>query len=229
MPAAGRLSVVILGILQNQGHASSIAVDTVKPPATAFHWRKEAMTKNFTSQKDFLGAVAESLEQSECASDIQQAILNGVGEADNQLAAWEDQGNSGQELRMGRWFIRNDDFPFIQLLGSIASGVALLATGGVAAGALVGPVSSFAAACWQIRRKGATLTPEQVAAFGVLTAGQGATVEQLEQRLTEIGRAQSGKKLLATLQSLLAVELYDGSVVALVRCDDEKKWRALHV
>ena len=122
------------------------------------------MPKNFATQQDFLLAVEESLHPSECPPEIREALIHGVTQGDDALAQWEEQDNPGQELRLGRWFIRNDDFPFFQLLGAVAAGlVALAATSGVAASALVAPIANLAAACWQVKRKGATLTPEQVA------------------------------------------------------------------
>jgi hypothetical protein len=188
------------------------------------------MPKNFATQQDFLLAVEESLHPSEYPPEIREALIHGVTQGDNALAQWEEQDNPGQELRLGRWFIRNDDFPFFQLLGAVAAGlVVLAATSGVAASALVAPIANLAAACWQVKRKGATLTPEQVAALGILNVHQGATVEQIANKLAATGRTVSEKEVLVTLRSLASLELYDGSTVAIVRCDDGDKWRALRV
>jgi hypothetical protein len=188
------------------------------------------MDKNFKTQQDFLAAINDSLAETQSDSGIREAVLDGVSLADNALAQWKDQDNPGQELRLGRWFIRKDDFPFFALLTAVASGVAALAaSGGVAAAALIGPISGFVSACWQVRRKGANLTAEQVSVLGVLSTNQGVTIKQITEKLAAIQRPSSADEVRATLKSLTGLELYDGSLVAVVRQDNGETWRALRV
>jgi hypothetical protein len=187
------------------------------------------MEKHFKTQQDFLSAVREALNSDGDHPDLHAAIVDGVGQADDRLAEWKEQDNAGQDLRLGRWFIRSDDFPFIQLLGSVAAAVvALAASGGVQAASLVSPITAFAAACWQMRRKGATLTDEQLAVLGVLSTSQGIGVQAIAEKLASTGRKTTGRKVLETLHSLLGLELYDGTVVALVRPEGDN-WKAQRV
>lgn len=188
------------------------------------------MVKSFSNRGDFLAAVAEAVSENDNRPETREAILEGVGRADDALAQWQEQDNPGQEFRMGRWFIRNDDLPFLQLIGAIASVfIAISATGGVAAAAFVGPISNFAAACWQLKRKGTTLSREQVAVLGVLHAIRGGTVDQVVAKLVPAGYPLEKQEVEGALFSMASLELYDGSVVAIVRQDPDKKWRALHV
>jgi hypothetical protein len=187
------------------------------------------MPENFKTQHDFLDAVQTSLQDSKADSGLRNAIVDGVRQADNALATWTEQDNPGQELRLGRWFIRNDDFPFFQLIEAIVSGaLTLAASGGVEASALIGPITNFVSACWQVRRKGAKLTPEQVAVLGILSTNEGISLRTLTEKLTGLGRGISASQVVPTLRSLENVELYDGSVVPLVRSDGPM-WRALRV
>jgi hypothetical protein len=189
----------------------------------------EQMEKNFTTQQDFLDTVREALPKDDHNAPFRDAIIDGIRNADNALAGWKEQDSAGQELRLGRWFVRNDDFPFFELIGAIASAAAVLAaSGGVAASALIAPISSFASVCWQVRRKGAKLAPEQVAVLSVLNTNGGISIEEISDKLTAMGRGIARKQVLSTLSSLAGLELYDGTVVPLVRSDGDK-WRALRV
>ncbi|HET6180351.1 MAG TPA: helix-turn-helix domain-containing protein [Candidatus Sulfotelmatobacter sp.] len=188
------------------------------------------MDQNFKTQQDFLDAVEGAVAKAASDPDIRKAIVAGVSQADDALAEWKDQDNPGQELRLGRWFIRNDDFPFFELLTAVASAVAALAaSGGVAAPALIGPISGFVSACWKVRRKGADLTPAQIAILGVLSTNQGITVKHITEKLAAVRRPSTADEVRATLKSLTSLELCDGSQVEIVRCDNEDQWRALRV
>ncbi len=187
------------------------------------------MEKSFQTQQDFLNAVAETLPQNDAEAGLREAIVNGICQADNNLAGWSEQDNAGLELRVGRWFIRNDDVPFFQLLEAVASGaLTLAASGGAQASSLIGPISNFVSACWQLRRKGAKLTTEQVAVLGLLSTNETVSAESVIKKLDAIGRKIPADKVEGILYSLASVELYDGSVVPLVRVDG-KQWRALCV
>ena len=186
------------------------------------------MVKTFSNREEFLTAVAATLPAKE--TEAREAVLDGIRQADESLAQWQDRDNPGHELRLGRWFIRNDDLPFLQLLGAVASVlIAMSATGGIAAAAMVGPISNFAGACWQLKRKGTTLSEEQVSVLGVLHTIPSGTVDQIMDKLIAAGRSFDQRDVEVTLYSMAALELYDGSVVAIVRQDTGKRWRALHV
>jgi hypothetical protein len=188
------------------------------------------MLKNYKTQAEFLDAVSGALEGTAADPALRQAIVDGVREADTALGEEKDEGTPGLELRMGKWFMRNDDFPFFQLVGAVAVAVAGLgASGGITAPALVGPIVAFAAACWQVHRKGADLTPEQLNVLGVLSTHEGLTVEAIAAKLAAAKLIAGADGIPKTLKSLTRLELFDGSEVAIVRRDEKGRWRALRV
>jgi hypothetical protein len=185
------------------------------------------MLTKYKSQEEFFGAVSESLGGAEVDDDLRKAILDGVRQADDALGEWEGREDPGLELRLGRWFIRNDDLPFFQLLGSAATALTgAAASDGMDVSKLVGPISSFAAACWQVWRKGAKLTAEQVNVLSIISTHDGLNVEEIMAKLAALKRPMSADKVRGTLKSLTHLELYDGSEVAIVRLEDGEKWRA---
>ena len=188
------------------------------------------MLTNYDTQEEFLGAVDESLIATGLDSGLREAIVDGVRQADVTLEEWEQQEDSGMEMRLGRWFIQNDDLPFFPVLGIVASTlVGLAATGGIAAPAMAGSICNLAAACWQVRRKGGNLTPEQVNVLGVLHTHKGLEVSDIVAELATLQQVTSAEDVRGTLESLTRLELYDGSEVAIVRRDEGGKWRALRV
>src|ERR1700722_10872458 len=146
------------------------------------------MDQSFSNRPDYLAAVSQALSEHSAPPAIQTAIFTGVVEAEDSLLNWREQDNPGQELRLGRWYIRNDDFPYLKLIAAVASAtIAVAATGGIAAASLVEPIATFAAACWKVKRKGTMLSTEQVAVLCALNTTGLATIEQLRMSLTSSG------------------------------------------
>jgi hypothetical protein len=180
--------------------------------------------EKYESREEFVDAVAERLAQ-DWPADLRLAAADAIAAGAD--AEEHDGGQTALELRLGRWFLRDDDLPFFQVVGVIGPLVAtLIATGGLAAPAVVGGAVSLMGSAWQVWRKGGRLTSDQVAALTVLKARGPLTEQELAGALAADGVDADAGALLAQLKD---VELADGSGAALVRLMPEGRWRTVNV
>jgi hypothetical protein len=133
-------------------------------------------------------------------------------------------------LRIGTWFIRDDDLPMFDAFAAIG-GLAATALAGatIAPATAVTSGTSIARAVWQIWRKGGRLSMDEMRVLNLLTTRGSASAEEL----AGLARAQldgrGAPAVEALLKAMTEVELRDGSVVALVRKDPDGTWRKLSV
>jgi len=184
------------------------------------------MITTYADRPEFLAAVKEQLRSAFLSDEWRGALLDGIGQADIAADARDDA--SALHLRVGKWFIRSDDLPFFDLLTVTAASVAAVATsGGLAAPALVTALINLAKACWQIRRKGADLTAPQIFVLGVLQTAPALSESDISKQAVDGKAGLDASGVRAVLDGLTRVELYDGTIVALARHDQDGRWRAL--
>ena len=185
------------------------------------------MTNTYESETEFLQAIAKQEPIAALDQTTREGLLNGIEQAT--ASETEDQIHAGQELRLGRWFIRNDDLPFLELIAA-TTGIILVtsASGGIVAAALTAKIAGFIAGVWKLWRKGAILNESQLAVLAVLYSEQSQTVETLAETLKPTEVKLNAQQLVSVLESLTKLELYDGTEVELVRMD-QNGWRSLRI
>jgi len=183
--------------------------------------------ERFESRQQFVDAVMSRLPEQSLTADVRLAVAEAIADADAGMQR-DSAERGGLELRVGNWFVRNDDLPFFETLGAIGPLVAtLVATGGLAAPAVIGAVAALMGSAWKVSRKGGRLSREQMAALTVLETRGPLTVEELQAALAELGLSLENTK--ALLEGLKDVELSDGSGASLVRRSYDGTWRVAGV
>jgi hypothetical protein len=188
------------------------------------------MIRKFQSESSFREAVDAELSTLNVPDAFREGVVSGIVQAEADMRKEAPRVDpSGMKLRIGTWFIRDDDIPMFE---------AFAALGGIAATALVGAAiapatavagsTSIAKAIWQIWRKGGRLSKEEMSVLNLLPALGSSSAEDLARLAgAQLGRDTAGFESL--LKAMTAVELRDGSVVALVRQDSDGTWRKLNV
>lgn len=189
------------------------------------------MLSKYETQDAFVQAVAARLPADEVPVDVVRAVVGGIVAADEALQReTEGDGWSELQLRLGRWFLRDDDTPYFESAGMIAGITAsLIATGAVPLAAAVAAATTLGAATWRVWRKGGRLSPDQMAVLTALDTQGPLNEEQLHAVLAPGPRPMQIDHLRAVLRQLGDVELRDGSSATLVRRSDDARWRVVGV
>src|SRR5690349_16787848 len=104
------------------------------------------MLQTFEDDAAFLEAVGARISHDGLPPEITRARVDGVGAADIALRAEPSADTDLLNLRVGSWFIRDDDAPFFESLGTIGTILATIATtGGVALPIVVAAAATLAA------------------------------------------------------------------------------------
>ena len=187
------------------------------------------MLSTYKTKTEFLNAVHLQLVDS--PENIRSALLLGISSAEDDLRE-DARGDKSQafHLKVGSWFIRDEDLPIFEAVGSMATAVALtLTTGGVAWPAIATALSQIANMCWRVWRRGAHLSVPQVAVYGFLKAQGPLTVNALVEGLNKTGKNFGQDDVASTLQSLSEIELNNGQIIKLATKDANEYWKALNI
>jgi hypothetical protein len=186
------------------------------------------LLETYENRDAFEEAVAARLDEHVTVGEFRDVLARGIAAANEALQPSDAQGRTAElQLRVGRWFLRDDDLPFFETLAAVGPIVAtLVATGGIALPAAVAAMASLAGGTWRVWRKGGELTREQMAVLGTLESQGPLDRGQVEARLAEAGEHFD---VLAVLDQLQDVELVDGTAVALVRRNPDGRWRTVGV
>ena len=197
------------------------------PVSQAMTRADTTMTKTYEDETTFLKAIAEHPKIAELHQTVRESLLDGIKQAT--LKDAELQTHAGQAFRLGRWFIRNDDLPFLELIATAVGIIVVIsASGGVVAAALTAKIAGFVSSTWKIWRKGAVLNKDQLLVLSVLDSRESQQIDRIADALNLAQVSFNLGQLTAILNSLTMIELYDGTEVELVRLD-EKGWRCLRV
>jgi hypothetical protein len=185
------------------------------------------MNETFSDEADFQAAIEArlgALVQADLAGPLGRGIVEGE-------AAWRADpaptGATALNLRLGRFFIRDDDLPVIETIGTVASALAATgASGGLAIPALIPAITGLAALAWNLWRKGVLLGSDELTAIGVLRQQGPCSVEDLLPLVRAAGVQVADKDAMERmLRRLGEVETRDGTVVKLAKKEDGGLWR----
>jgi hypothetical protein len=189
------------------------------------------MIRKFQSESSFREAVDAELSTLNVPDAFREGVASGIVQAEADMRKEAPRVDpSGMKLRIGTWFIRDDDIPMFEAFAALG-GIAATALAGaaIAPATAVTSSTSLAKAIWQVWRKGGRLSKEEMSVLNLLASRGSSSAEDL----ARLAGAQLGGRDTAGFESLLkamtAVELRDGSVVALVRKDSDGTWRKLNV
>jgi hypothetical protein len=189
------------------------------------------MITKYKSRDDFLAAAAGRLGHVSLPKDLHSALVDGIAQADRELQSTGYRDDpSASHLRLGKWFIRNDDLPLLDALGVVGSSIATLLSGGtVEPATAVTGLTSLAKSCWQVWRKGGGLLEGQVRILAILQTKGPLNLDAITNELNASSEGAVSVDPESTLRSLERIELYDGTIVPLVRQDPDAKWQALDI
>lgn len=173
------------------------------------------MLTTYPTREAFAAALDERLSGPIPDSAVREAVVAGILAGDDELRAAPRAGTD-LSLRVGGWFLRTEDVPFVESMGAAGALAASLATG-AAVPAVIAAVSSGATIAWRIWRRGGRLTRRQLLVITLLREHGPADRDKLATLLNEQGQPVSAAELGDLLFDLQHVELADGSVVPLVR------------
>lgn len=186
---------------------------------------------SYRSKRDFIDAISVHLAEDEVPREMRVAMLEGIAAASdavgNESSGDED---AALNLKVGRWFLRDDDFPFFQSVGVVGTVLAsLMTTGVLAAPVAIASATTLAAICWQIWRKGGRLNRDQMRVLTVLKTEGPLKEETVQDHLARSGPGLTLDEVHDLLFQLTDVQLYDGTLASLARQDASKNWRAIGV
>lgn len=185
------------------------------------------MLTEYGSEQDFAAAVESAV--SAAPGDVGSAVLAGVLEGEDELRA-STAGPSDLEYRVGRWFLRTEDVPFLESVAAVAAFATSVTGGAALPAAAIAAVAAFAGIAWRTWRSGGRLSRKQVEVLGVLSAHGPLEPEQLLELLNQDGEAVWNlKDLNKALLDLSVFEVNDGRTVALVESLTDQRWRARRV
>lgn len=199
------------------------------------------MTSTYTTQAQFEAAIqsmiAERIPSRDSSSTdaLRSALVNemasGIADANRLVADDIDRDSRATlDLRLGRWFVRDDDLGFFESIGVVGTLFATFVTSGVLAlPAAVAGAATLAGIGWKIWRKGGRLSRDQVSILTVLKAEGPASRDQIVARLKRNDIALYDSAADDALAELEAIELFDGTEAALVQQNAGGLWRAVGV
>ncbi|WP_170766546.1 hypothetical protein [Ruegeria lacuscaerulensis] len=189
------------------------------------------MFRKFQSESDFRDAIEAELSKRNMSNAFSEGVVLGIIEAEADIRQEPPRVDpSGMRLRIGTWFIRDDDIPVFDAFTALG-GLVVTAMAGtaIAPAAALTSGTSIARAIWQVWRKGGRLSTDQMKVLCLLAARGPSSPDEI----TEIDdvhlKAHDAAGTANLLQTLTEVELRDGSVVALVRQNPDGTWRKLNV
>lgn len=183
--------------------------------------------RTFDSADEFATAVGATMRTALADESLLQPLAEGLGQAEEELRAEGPDSEDGFNLRVGRFFLREEDLPVIETIGiATTAAIALLAPGVVVAGVIISAAGSFAGLVWKAWRNGAMLTPEQIAVLGLVRFHGPIGRDPLVALAAKSEPPLAPEAVDRALIALHEAEMRDGDIVALVDFDDEGRVRA---
>jgi hypothetical protein len=186
--------------------------------------------RTFKTESEFTRAIDAALQASALSAEVRAALIAGIGQGELQSRGNDALDASGAlNLRLNNWVLREEDLPITELIGVVGTAAAAaLGPGGIAAGAVVTALATFAALCWKTWRKGARLSKPEVAVLGFLAVHGPMSLDDLKMKASALD-GLTATDVEGAIRSLQDVELRDGSLVELLRMDTGGRWRARQI
>lgn len=195
-------------------------------PETNCPDRGAAMLLEFDSRDDFARAVGERVATATQTEGLQAAMVEAILVAEDEFRA-SSRSSSDLNLRVGRWFLRNEDIPFLDSV-SAAGAFAAAAVGGAAlAPAAIAAAVAFVGMAWRVWRRGGRLSSDQVAVLAALNSRGPMNQDELLAQLKDQGAQVTRQHLMEVLLDLEDFEFNNGVTAPLVRQLDDGRWKGL--
>lgn len=183
----------------------------------------------FTEASEFEAALAARIAP-HAPPELAAAVASGIVAGEQ---AWRAsppaRGGTALNLRVGAYFIRDEDLPFIDTLAAAATAVAsAAASGGITLLIAIPAVSSLVTLAWDLWRRGGRLTPDQLRVYGVLREHGPCSAAELAPFAAAAGVPAEADQVERILSALSELETRNGAVVPLASKSDGL-WRTLNI
>lgn len=176
--------------------------------------------RTLATAEEFGTAIDDAMRPALADDSLREALAASIRDAETELRAEPSEFSEGLNLRLGRFVLRDDDLPVAEAIAIAAStAVALLAPGVVVAGALITAVGGFSTLAWKAWRKGARLSPREIAVLGLVQVHGPLSPEELVDLAAKADPTLTPEAVSAAMSTLSDVEMRDGDIVSLIRKD----------
>jgi hypothetical protein len=184
------------------------------------------MLLEFDSREDFARAVEERVAAAAPAEELQRAMVEAIMAAEDEFRS-HPSSSSDLNLRIGHWFLRNEDVPFLDSVSAAGAFAAAAAGGAALAPAAVAAAAAFVGIMWRVWRRGGRLSDDQVAVLAALNSRGPLNYDDLLAQVKEQESQITSQRLRDALLDLEDFEFNNGVTAPLVRKLDDSRWRAL--
>jgi hypothetical protein len=192
-------------------------------------WKLNQMATTFANEEEFRQAVSAGLGATAPAGlvdTLSAAVVMGEKEW---RAVPARPGETALNLKVGRFIIRDEDLPFIETIGTVATTLAGAGTAAsLTAAALIPAITGLATIAWNLWRRGLVLSRDELALLGLLRSTDTISSDKLLTLARSAGLNVDSKVLEHALKRLTAVTTRDGTEIHLAKQEDGL-WRALPI
>jgi hypothetical protein len=181
--------------------------------------------ETFATNAEFRRAINAALCSSSTEDTVRAALVAGIDQGETEQRSVARNADGALNLRVSNWVLRGQDMPVLELIAIVgAAATAAVVPGGIAAGAMVTALTSFASLCWKTWRKGAPLSKAEIAVLGFVEVHGPISIEDLRAKASVVLDLTISDIDNAVL-TLQQVEMRDGDIVPLIRQDAAGQWR----
>lgn len=182
--------------------------------------------RRFATEAEFVEAIDATMPPDRVSDPVRAALTAGIRAGEAEARDVPPNADGALNLRLGGWILRDQDIPMTELIGIVGvAATAVLASGVIAAGAVVTALTAFAAMAWKAWRKGAKLSKAELAVLGFLEMQGPMSLDDLKTRAPAALPDVTVSDIENAMASLRDVELRDGDIVELIREDAAGLWR----
>jgi hypothetical protein len=180
----------------------------------------------FDSREGFAQAVKERVAAAAPTAELQLSIVEAILAAEDEIRV-SPAPSSDLNLRVGHWFLRTEDVPFLDSVSAAGAFAAAAAGGAALAPAAIVAAAAFAGILWRLWRRGGRLSDYQVAILAGLSSLGPMNLDELLGHVESQGLRVTPQHLRDALDDLADFELNNGVTTPLVRRLDDGRWRAM--
>ena len=181
--------------------------------------------QTFATNAEFKTAIDAALGSSGTEDTLRAALVAGIDRGETEQRGETRNADGALNLRVSNWVLRSKDMPVLELIAIVgAAATAAVVPGGIAAGAVVTALASFASLCWKTWRKGAPLSKAEIAVLGFVEVHGPISIEDLQAKAS-VALDLTTSDIDNAVLTLQQVEMRDGDIIALIRRDAAGQWR----
>jgi hypothetical protein len=178
--------------------------------------------QTFESAREFSSALEEAMRPALADDELRRQLAATLESTETELRAQAaGASDEGLNLRLGRFFLREEDLPIVESIGiASTAALALLAPGVLVAGVVITALSSFAGLVWKAWRNGAMMSPREIAVLALIELHGPIEPDALKALAARADPPLAPETVDYALERLQDMEMRDGDIVSLVRQDD---------